>query len=62
MRLPNLCLPLMLLALVVLSGCQERPLTSRETPDQQRFMMGCRPVDSARDYTDYEAYCDHQTQ
>jgi hypothetical protein len=62
MRLPNLCLPLMLLALAALFGCQERPLTSQEIQDQHRFMTGCRPVDAARDSMDFEAYCDHQTQ
>jgi hypothetical protein len=48
---------LAVLALLVLSGCQQGPPPA-SSPEQQRFMTGCRPVDAARDPTDYEAYCD----
>ena len=49
---------LALLLIITLLGCEQRPPTPREIQDQQRFMMGCRPADAARDPTDYEAYCD----
>ena len=41
-----------------LLGCQQEPPRA-ETPDEQRFMMGCRPSDYQRDPTDFEAYCAH---
>ena len=44
-----------------LLACQQQPQRA-ETPDQQRFMMGCHPSDYARDPTEFEAYCDNQTQ
>ena len=52
---------LILLTLPALVGCQERPLTPQEIQDQHRFMTTCRPADFARDYTEFLAYCDHQT-
>jgi hypothetical protein len=42
-----------------LLGCQQEPPPA-ETPDQQRFMMGCRHSDYQRDPTEFEAYCDHR--
>jgi len=51
-------LVLIALSLFALSGCQASPPTPAETPDQRRFMMGCRPADAARDPTAFEAYCD----
>jgi hypothetical protein len=44
-------------SLLLLLGCQQQP-TPTETPDQQRFMMGCRAADAARDPTAFTAYCD----
>jgi len=62
MKRVSLRVALMFLSLAFLVGCQERPLTPAEIQDQHRFMTGCRPEDAARDYTDFIAYCDHQTQ
>ncbi len=45
------------LGILALNGCQQGP-PQASTSEQQRFMTGCRPVDAARDPTDYEAYCD----
>jgi uncharacterized protein YcfL len=50
-------LVLIALSLFALLGCQAGP-PAPETPDQQRFMMGCRPADAARDPTGFVAYCD----
>lgn len=49
---------LAILGMLALAGCQQRPPTLQETPDQQRFMTGCRPADAARDPTAFTAYCD----
>jgi len=49
---------LVMLGLLALLGCQQRPLTPQDIQDQQRFMTGCRHSDAARDPTDFEAYCD----
>lgn len=46
-----------LLAMLALVGCQQGP-PPPGTPEEQRFMMGCRPVDAARDPIGFEAYCD----
>ena len=48
---------LMALSLFTLLGCQASPPTAAETPEQQRFMMSCRPADAARDPDDFETYC-----
>ncbi len=47
-----------MLWMLAMLGCQQRQPTAQEIQDQQRFMMGCRPADAARDPTGYEAYCD----
>ncbi len=49
---------LMCAALVVLCGCQERPLTPDEIRDQHRFEMGCRAED-AQGYERAMPYCGH---
>ncbi len=46
-----------LLATLALAGCQQGP-PPPSTPEQQRYMMGCRPVDAASDPVAFEAYCD----
>ncbi len=55
---PKIVLVLSVLNLLALvAGCQQGPPPT-ETPDQQRFMTGCRPADAARDQTEFLAYCD----
>jgi len=49
---------LAILGFLALTGCQQRTPTPAETKDEQRFMMGCRPADAARDPAAFEAYCD----
>ncbi len=49
---------LAMLGMLALLGCQQRAPTPQEIQDQQRFMMGCRPADAARDPTAFTAYCD----
>jgi hypothetical protein len=51
-------LVLAILGLLALASCQQRAATPAETQEQQRFMMGCRPADAARDPAAFEAYCD----
>jgi len=51
-------LMLAILGFLALAGCQQRAPTPAEAQEQQRFMMGCRPADAARDATAFEAYCD----
>jgi hypothetical protein len=45
------------LGVLTLAACHQGP-TAAETPEQQRFMVGCRPADAARDPTGFTAYCD----
>jgi hypothetical protein len=48
---------LLMLVSLALPACHGGPPPA-ETPDQQRFMTGCRPADAARDPTAFTAYCD----
>jgi hypothetical protein len=45
-------------ALLVLLGCQERPLTLAEIQEQHRFEVGCRAED-AQGYERAMPYCGH---
>lgn len=50
---------LMILGLLAVSGCQQRPLTPQEVQDQHRFEVGCRGSD-AQGYEENTPYCGHE--
>jgi len=49
---------LLMLISLALVGCHGGPPVPAETPDEQRFMTGCRAADAARDPTAFPAYFD----
>lgn len=49
---------LICVVLLILAGCQERPLTPAEIQDQHRFEVGCRAED-AQGYERAMPYCGH---